>query len=54
MRAEVVSTCIPFGEGPVWCGSQSLVVTSVAEVVLYRIWPDEGRAERFGDTGGLS
>jgi gluconolactonase len=27
-------------------------VTSVAEGALYRIWPDEGRAERFADTGG--
>jgi gluconolactonase len=29
-----------------------LVVTSVAEGALYRVWPDEGRAERIADTGG--
>jgi sugar lactone lactonase YvrE len=29
-----------------------LVVTSVAEGALYRVWPTEGRAERIADTGG--
>jgi gluconolactonase len=51
-RAEVVCTDIAFGEGPVWCDDGTLVVTSVAEGALYRVWPDEHRAERFADTGG--
>ena len=37
---------------PVWCPDQTLVVTSVAEGALYRVWPNEGRAERIADTGG--
>lgn len=52
MRAEVVATGIPFGEGPVWCPDGTLVVTSVAEGALYRVRPSEGRAERIADTGG--
>jgi gluconolactonase len=52
MKAEVVATGVPFGEGPVWCPDGTLVVTSVAEGALYRVWPTEGRAERFADTGG--
>jgi gluconolactonase len=52
VRAEVVVDGIPFGEGPVWCEDGTLVVTSVAEGALYRVWPDGGRAERFADTGG--
>ena len=43
---------VPFGEGPVWCPDGTLVVTSVAEGALYRIWPDQQRAERIADTGG--
>lgn len=52
MRAEVVVEGVPFGEGPVWCPDGTLVVTSVAEGALYRVWPDEGRADRIADTGG--
>jgi gluconolactonase len=52
MRAEVVADGIPFAEGPVWCTDQTLVVTSVAAGALYRVWPEEGRAERFAETGG--
>ena len=52
MRAEVVVDGIAFGEGPVWCPDQTLVVTSVAEGALYRVWPESGRAERIADTGG--
>jgi sugar lactone lactonase YvrE len=36
----------------VWCGDGTLVVTSVAEGALYRVFPEEHRAERFADTGG--
>src|SRR5439155_1875208 len=52
MKAEVVATGVPFGEGPVWCPDGTLVVTSVAEGALYRVWPEESRAERIADTGG--
>jgi gluconolactonase len=52
MHAEVAATGIPFGEGPVWCPDATLVVTSVAEGALYRVWPYDGRTERFADTGG--
>ncbi len=52
MRAEVVVEGILFSEGPVWCADGTLVVTSVAEGRLCRVWPDEGRAEVFVDTAG--
>ena len=52
MHAEVVVDGVPFGEGPVWCPDGTLLVTSVAEGAVYRVWPDEGRAERFANTGG--
>ena len=35
-----------------WCGSNTLVVTSVAEGALYRVDPVRGTAESFADTGG--
>ena len=44
--AELVATGIRFPEGPVWCPDGTLVVTSVAEGALYRVWPDAGRAGR--------
>jgi gluconolactonase len=58
MKAEIVADGIPFAEGPVWCAAgegsdePTLVVTSVAEGALYRVWPASGRRERFADTGG--
>src|SRR5438067_3219417 len=52
MRAEVVVNGIRFGEGPVWCPDGTLVVTSVADGALYRVWPEAGRFELFADTGG--
>jgi gluconolactonase len=52
MRAEVVVDGVTFGEGPVWCPDGTLVVTSVADGTLYRVWPEEGRKELFADTGG--
>jgi gluconolactonase len=51
-RSAFVCDGIPFGEGPVWCPDGTLVVTSVAEGALYRVWPEQHRAERFADTGG--
>jgi gluconolactonase len=52
MQAEVVVDGVLFGEGPVWCRDGTLVVTSVAEGVLYRVWPEAGRAEPYADPGG--
>jgi gluconolactonase len=43
---------IRFGEGPVWCGDDTLVVTSVAEGALYRIDVTTGVADLFADVGG--
>jgi gluconolactonase len=43
---------VAFGEGPVWCDDGTLVVTSVVEGALYRVFPAETRAVRFADTGG--
>jgi gluconolactonase len=56
--AETVVGGIRFGEGPVWCppssavGTGTLVVTSVPDGKLYRVWPDEQRFEALADTGG--
>ena len=50
--AEVVCEGPKFGEGPVWCGDGTLVVTSVAEGALYRVRPEQNTAEHFADTGG--
>jgi gluconolactonase len=52
MRSEVVCEGIRFGEGPVWSPDGTLVVTSVAEGALYRVWPETGTAARFAETGG--
>ena len=35
-----------------WCGDGTLVVTSVAEGALYRVWPEQNRATRIAETGG--
>jgi gluconolactonase len=52
MKSEVVATGIPFSEGPVWCPDSTLVVTSVAAGALYRVWPEDHRAEVCADTCG--
>jgi gluconolactonase len=57
VSAEVVVDGIVFGEGPVWVpegtpGGPSLVVTSVPAGALYRIRPEQTRAEKLADTGG--
>ncbi len=60
MRAEIVVRGIRFGEGPVWCPAgtdpnvdvDTLIVTSVADGALYRVWPDAQRHELFAVTGG--
>jgi gluconolactonase len=48
----LIAEGIPFAEGPVWCDDGTLVVTSVAEGALYRIWPGEQRKAKIADTGG--
>src|SRR6476661_8189052 len=52
MQCEVVADGVRFGEGPVWCGNNSLVVTSVADGALYRIDVATGAMTLFADTGG--
>jgi gluconolactonase len=58
MRPETVATGIRFGEGPVWCpgtgarDEATLVVTSVADGALYRVWPEHARVELLATTGG--
>jgi gluconolactonase len=57
---EIVTRGIRFGEGPVWCPAgtdpnvdeATLIVTSVADGALYRVWPEAQRHERFAITGG--
>jgi gluconolactonase len=58
VQAEVVVGGIRFGEGPVWCppgspvGAGTVVVTSVADGALYRVWPAEQRLELLAETEG--
>lgn len=52
MRPEVVADGIAFGEGPVWCGDDTLAVASVAAGALYRVDVRAGRAAPWADTGG--
>jgi gluconolactonase len=48
----LIAEHIPFAEGPVWCDDGTLVVTSVAEGALYRIWPETRRKAKIADTKG--
>jgi gluconolactonase len=50
--SELVCEGIRFGEGPVWCGDDTLVVTSVADGALHRIRIATGAVDRLADTGG--
>ena len=60
MTPEIVTRGIHFGEGPVWCPAgtdpsvdvDTLIVTSVADGALFRVWPEAQRHERFAVTGG--
>ncbi len=52
MRSEVVCDGIRFGEGPVWCGQGTLVVTSVPDGALYRVDVTTGAVGLFADVGG--
>jgi gluconolactonase len=49
---ELIAMDVAMTEGPVWCRDGSLVVTAVAEGVLYRIWPEQHRKEIVADTAG--
>jgi gluconolactonase len=52
VQSEVVCEGIRFGEGPVWCGDDTLVVTSVADGALYRVDVTTGGVDLFADVGG--
>ena len=52
IRCEVLTDGIRFGEGPVWCGSDLLVVTSVTDGALYRLDVGTGLVDLFADVGG--
>ena len=52
MKATVVATGVPFGEGPVWCPDGTLVITRVSPGALVRVWPATGRVAVIADTGG--
>lgn len=51
MSGQVVGR-VPFGEGPVWCDDDTLIICSTAMGSLYRVWPDGAREEVFADLGG--
>ncbi|MDG2002458.1 MAG: SMP-30/gluconolactonase/LRE family protein [Novosphingobium sp.] len=51
-KPELIAEGIGLPEGPVWCEDGTLVVTAVAEGALYRIWPEEGRKQKFAETSG--
>ncbi len=52
MQSEVVCRGVRFGEGPVWCDDETLVVTSVADGALVRVDVASGATSRIADTGG--
>src|SRR6185437_3824148 len=53
MEAEVVTTGMGFGEGPVWRPEQGdLLVTSVSDGCIFRVDVSAGTAARFADTAG--
>jgi gluconolactonase len=50
-KPEIVADVL-FGEGPSWCDDGTIVCTSVPEGRLYRVWPDQHRAEVLADVAG--
>src|SRR5438093_9242769 len=52
MQSHVVGTGIPFAEGPVWCPDGTVIVTSVAEGALYRVWPEQEKTDLVARTRG--
>jgi gluconolactonase len=51
-KPEMIAIGITVPEGPTWCPDGSLIVTSVAEGAIYRIWPEARRKERIALTQG--
>ncbi len=51
-KPELIASGIAVPEGPTWCPDGTLVITSVAEGALYRIWPEERRKEKIAVTRG--
>ena len=49
---EIVVTGIAMPEGPSWCPDGTVVCTSVADGLLWRIWPEEGRKQVYAYTAG--
>jgi gluconolactonase len=50
--AEIIVDGLLVPEGPVWCPDGTLVVTSVAEGALYRVWPGQGVKKKIADVQG--
>jgi hypothetical protein len=51
-KPEIIAEGLLVPEGPVWCPDDTLVVTSVAEGALYRIWPEQRRKQKIADVQG--
>ncbi len=52
MSSQIVATGVRFGEGPVWCGDGTLVVTSVCDGMLLRVDVSSGEVTTVTDTAG--
>lgn len=52
VSAEIVADGLGVGEGPCWRPDGTVVVTSVDQGVLYRIWPESGAKAVIARTGG--
>lgn len=52
MSSQIVATGVRFGEGPVWCGDGTLVVTSVCDGMLLRVDVSSGKVTAVADTAG--
>ncbi len=52
LTPEVVLTGLRFPEGPVWCADGTVVCTTLADGRLWRVFPQENRAECVAVTGG--
>jgi gluconolactonase len=51
-KPEQVAEGMLFCEGPVWCNDGTLVVTSVPDATIWRIWPESRRREKVAQTNG--
>ena len=53
LRAEIIASDLPFGEGPAWCPDDgTLVLTRIATGGLRRLWPESGRSELIAEMPG--